>query len=156
MAGLVILALVVPRRLARRSKILSREGLNETDRLKRSMEELLVQLQEVSREMNATLDTKMIALDELTREAQAKIDELKYLLEREQGAGARRTEQKEEAAGSRTGASGESGRRRELEQTVLRLANEGKTELEIAQQTGIQRGEIDLVLALRRKGSPTG
>ena len=46
LAGLVVLALVVPRKLARRSKILSREGLNETDRLKRSMEELLVQCTE--------------------------------------------------------------------------------------------------------------
>jgi len=156
LAGLVILALVVPRKLARRSKILSREGLNETDRLKRSMEELLVQLQEVSREMNATLDTKMIALNELIREAESKIEELKEMLERERGAKATRDEQREEATGSRTATSGESGRRRELEETVLRLAGEGKTELEIAQHTGIPPGEIDLVLALRRKGSPPG
>ena len=73
------------------------------------MEELLVQLQEVSREMNATLDTKMIALSELIREAESKIEELKDVLEKERGAKATREEQREEAAGS--GTSSESGRR---------------------------------------------
>ena len=144
--GLAALALVVPRKLARRSKILTRENVSETERLKRSMEELLIQLQEVAREVNATLDTKMIALNQLVEDAEARIDELKELLEKAPTGASKGTGEPSEDPV-------QDGRRREVEEMVLRLVGEGKTELEIAQETGIPRGEIELVLALRRKAS---
>ena len=140
--GLVVAALVLPRKLAQRSRILPRTDMNEADRLRKSMEELLVQLQEVTREMNARLDTKMMALAQLVEDADARINELKRLLEEE---AARETTREEDRTETGTG------RRRDVEETVLRLAQEGRTELEIAQETGIARGEIELVLALRRK-----
>ena len=142
--GLAVAALVLPRKLAQRSRVLPRTDISEADRLRKSMEELLVQLQEVTREMNARLDTKMMALAQLVEDADARIDELKRLLEEE---AARETTREEHRAETGTG------RRRDVEETVLRLAKEGRTELEIAQETGIARGEIELVLALRRKTS---
>jgi hypothetical protein len=141
--GLVVAALVLPRKLARRSRILPTTDMSEADRLRKSMEELLVQLQEVTREMNARLDTKMMALAQLVEDADGRINELKRLLEEEAARETTREEHREEGTG----------RRRDVEETVLRLAREGRTELEIAQETGIARGEIELVLALRRKTS---
>lgn len=153
------LVLILPRRLARRSRILPKVRMSEADRLKRSMDKLLIQLQEVAREVNATLDTKMIALKVLVeeadfacRQAETKIAELQSLL------GARRlteaTSVETDTAVRNTSEPTElTGERAQLETEVLRLVEEGRTELEIAQETGIPRGEIELVLALRRKAS---
>lgn len=158
------LVLILPRRLARRSRILPKVRMSETDRLKRSMDELLIQLQEVAREVNATMDTKMIALKVLVeeadlacRQAEAKIAELQSLLEAppvETDAALRSTSELSEPEAESRCNRDRAGERVQLEADVLRLAEEGRTELEIAQETGIPRGEIELVLALRRKTSP--
>ncbi len=160
----VALVFILPRILARRSRTLPSRTISETDRLKRSMEELLVQLQEFSREVNAALDTKMIALNRLIedtetciRDAETRIEELKTLLEKTESSGQPgTTPATEQPASARTvDGSSKSPQRRTMEETVLRLADEGRTDLEIAQATGMTRGEIELVLALRRKTHPS-
>ncbi len=162
--GLFLLALalvlILPRRLARRSRILPKVRMSETDRLKRSMDKLLIQLQEVAREVNATLDTKMIALKVLVeeadlacRQAETKIAELQSLLGASQMAQAPHVET-DTALRSTSEPAEPAGERAQLEADVLRLAEEGRTELEIAQETGIPRGEIELMLTLNRKTSP--
>ncbi len=164
------LVLILPRRLARRSRILPKVRMSETDRLKRSMDELLIQLQEVAREVNATMDTKMIALKVLVEEAdlacqqaETKIAELQSLLEARRLAEApsvetdtavRSTSELSEPEAESRCNRDRAGERAQLEADVLRLAEEGRTELEIAQETGIPRGEIELMLALNRKTSP--
>lgn len=150
--GLVVAALVLPRKLARRSKLLDRPRPGESERLRKQMEDLLIQLQEVAREVNATLDTKMIALNQLVEEAEQRIRELKDLLARVETAQAQ-TSPAPQAAVKETPAPPEARRSSQAEETVVRLAGQGKTPLDIARETGLSRGEIDLVLALRRKSS---
>jgi hypothetical protein len=151
--ALIILAFVLPRKLARRSPVLTRQNLNETDRLKKSMDDLLIQLQEVSRDVNATLDTKILTLNQLIDDAQARIDELNDLLRKlpdvPRNTDADRLPERETPA-----ASERTSLRQQQQDAVLQLAAQGKSDLEISRETGIPRGEIELLLALRRK-SPT-
>ena len=130
----LLVVLVLPRRLARRSKALPRQARSETDELRRSMQELLIQLQEVSREVNASLDTKMIALNELIQEAETKIRHLQGLLPV--------APPREAVSAEPSPPAGQAGRN-ETETMVVRLAEAGRTELEIAQETGIPHGEIE-------------
>ena len=159
----IVLVLVLPRKLARRSRILPATRLSESDRLRHSMDKLLVELQEVAREVNATIDTKMVALNQLIEEADRKIAELKKLRSAQPPSDKLTTPSPiEEPAGPAPPPSPQPIRRPELpmapeeikrrqtEAEVFRLAAEGKTHLEIAQTTGMPRGEVELVLALRR------
>lgn len=147
----VILLMVLPRRLAKRSRILDdpTHKMTPQESLRRSMDELLVELQETAREINATIDTKMIALNRLIEEADRRIETLREL--RRPGAvppgGAKST-----LAGDEKPLGEEAVKRRELEREIYRLADEGKTELEIARMTGTPRGEVELVLSLRTTG----
>ena len=120
------------------------------EELHRSMERLLVELQDTSREINATLDTKMIVLNKLIEDADRKIAELKSLQE---------AREKRPAAPARAEEplTEEARKRRDLEREICRLADEGQTELEIARRTNTPRGEVELVLRLRPqalKGDP--
>ncbi|HUU43890.1 MAG TPA: hypothetical protein VMX57_08920, partial [Planctomycetota bacterium] len=78
LAVAIVIVLVLPRRLARRSRILDDPNRRRTaeEELRHSMDRLLVELQETSRDINATLDTKMIALGRLIAEADRRIERL--------------------------------------------------------------------------------
>jgi hypothetical protein len=143
----LILLMIIPRRLARRSRVLDdpARGPSPHEALRRSMDQLLVELQETSREINATIDTKMIALNRLIEEADHRIETLRELRRPGGAAGTPASPAREELP-----LSAEALKRRELEREIYRLADEGKTELEIARITRTPRGEVELVLSLRR------
>jgi hypothetical protein len=138
----LFLLMILPRRLAKRSRLLDEatHKMTPQESLRRSMDQLLVELQETAREINASIDTKMIALNRLIEEADRRIETLKEL----RRPGAESTPEPEQKPLSE-----EAIRRRELEREIYRLADEGKTELEIARMTGTPRGEVELVLSLR-------
>lgn len=159
---IVLLAvLILPRRLAKRSKILDDPNRRKTaqEELRHSMDRLLVELQETAREINATIDTKMIALNRLIEEADRRIEKLEKA-RRQTPAAVLRREPVDEVTSKPTvtphpraeePVTEEDTKRRELEREIYRLADEGKTELEIARMTDTPRGEVELVLSLRQK-----
>ncbi len=117
--------------------------------LRHSMDRLLVELQETSREINATIDTKTAVLNKLIEDADRRIETLKALKAAEPSAAAAPRPAERPAPEPAVLETAESRRRREIEREVLRLAAEGRTELEIARETGVPRGEVELLLRLR-------
>jgi len=160
-AVVLLAVLVLPRRLAKRSKILDdpKRAGSAQEELRHSMDRLLVELQETAREINATIDTKMIALNRLIEEADRRIDRLDKLHRQTPPAAAAPTAVDGAPSAPlppRTSAPSappvqEDPVRGKIEQEIYRLADEGKTELEIARLTGTPRGEVELVLGLRRE-----
>ena len=144
--GGLLVVLFVPRWLARRSKVLDDPKRRPTaqEELHHSMDRLLIELQETARDINSTMDTKMIALNRLIEEADRKIETLRSMQE---GPSPSPVEKPGPSAERETE---EARMRRELGQEICRLADEGKTELEIARMTGSPRGEVELVLSLRK------
>jgi len=145
-AGGGLLLLVFFRLFAKRGRTLDEPKRARTaqEELRHSMDRLLVELQETAREINATIDTKMIALNKLIEDADRRIKTLEDRHAADEPGGPPPAAQEEEPTGE------EALKRRQLEREICRLADEGKTELEIARITDTPRGEVELVLSLRR------
>jgi len=123
-----------------------RRGLQE------SMEKLLLELEELSREINSQVDTRLRALNLLIQEADQKIKELRRLqgLSDDQGPSVPegmpppREEPHPEVTSERYA-------------KVYHLAERGLSVVEIARELDMLTGEVELILALRRTGpGPTG
>ena len=135
-AGVIVIIVVMLRlsRVRRRKLEESRgnaAGESPEARLKATMEELSVKLLEMSRSLNAQLDTKMRALGALLTKADETAARLERLL----------AEKRETPAC-------ESPTRFD---DIYRLADEGKGAAEIARLKNLQSGEVELILNLRRK-----
>lgn len=182
--GTVIVIVVLVRRQAgrgRRPSAPTREHVTDsTTKLQRSMDQLLIELQETAREISASIDTKLVTMNNLIMDADKRIDMLKTL----QQAEAKPTEKDEPSADAK-GHGGpshaeepthsqphsvpghepqariapieaepelteEESARKLLEDTIFRLTDEGRTELEIARETDTPRGEVELILSLRK------
>ncbi len=142
-AGIVIVVFVLRRRAAMQKRAADSpvEKAAAREELRKGMDELLVELQETSRDINAMIDTKTAVLNKLIEDADRRIEALKALENKPPSgqAGMPVLQNTEEAA-----------RRVAQEREILRLADSGKTDLEIARLTGVPRGEVELVLSLRR------
>ncbi len=97
--------------------------------LRRTMERLLLELEELSREISGRIDTKMKTLEVLIRQADERIQALEGAMP-EGGKSIRE-------AASRY-------------KEIYELADSGTSLEEIASRTGIQSGEVELILSLRR------
>lgn len=115
--------------------------------LQQSLTDLLLQLEEMSREINGQIDTRLRAMNLLIQEADQKIRELQRL----QGDGrpavtasqripAPRPEPRPEFASERYA-------------KVYGLAEKGLSVVEIAREMKLMTGEVELILALRRTAS---
>ena len=117
--------------------------------IQRSMEQLLVELHAVSRDINAQLDTKMRALTQLTDQARREADRLERLLAQADRTGTadRAPSMAPSAPETTTEPAGapEDPRRRQ----IFELADAGLSTVEIARQTGQPVGEVELILSLR-------
>jgi hypothetical protein len=156
LAGAAVVALVFKRQ-SRRSALLDpprRKGAADEE-LRQSMDRLLVGLQETSREINATIDTKTVVLNKLIEEADRRIEALKAL-EKGAAAGLGQAPARVGPPPKEIPPTEESRRRAALERDILRMADAGKTDLEIARLTGVARGEVELVLSLRRAPGAEG
>ncbi len=117
--------------------------------MRESLERMAVDLEEVAREISAMLDTRMRALDRLIRDADERIARLGGA----DGGGQGPPPADDEAApAAPAGPPPESKARETLEHHahIYSLADQGLSVLEIAEQTAYQRGEIELVLSLRK------
>jgi len=135
LAGLIVIVVMLRRMPRLRSKISERRKTPADESaqagLKATMEELAVQLHEMSRALNARLDTKMRVLDALLAKADEAVARLERLLAEKSEASASQSE-------SRFA-------------DVYRLADEGKGYPEIARLKNLQPGEVELILNLRQK-----
>jgi len=120
-------------------------GLSSQRAVEREMNNLLVELSEMARQVTAQLDTRTAKLEALIEEADRKIAELRRV-----SGGAIAAEAEQEGAGERgEERAGAAEDRRHAD--VYSLADRGRTSAEIAEELGRQRGEVELILALRSK-----
>jgi hypothetical protein len=118
--------------------------------VERQMQNLLVELSEMARQISAQLDTRTAKLELLIREADEKIAALK-------GLSGVQLEPRAEAAPEidplerATSAPAVDPRHAE----IYALADQGRGALEIAQKLGRPNGEVELILALRQQPTST-
>jgi len=147
--GIVVLsaALVLPRILRRRAPPDFRMGsFGETGiDMKSELERLVAEIRDAAREELARLDTKMRLLNQLLEECDRKMKEFEALLGRA-------------AAGTPVPAAprGEAGgpppphAANPLHGRIYALQDAGKDIQEICAATGLEKGEVELVLGLRK------
>jgi len=114
--------------------------------MRESLERMAVDLEEVARSISAMLDTRMRALDRLIRDADERIARLEK-------AGGEPPPADEEGQEAEPAGPAPASRAREQlahHAHIYGLADQGLSVQEIAEQTGYQRGEVELVLSLRK------
>jgi len=114
------------------------------------VDRLLVEMEEISREMNARLDTKMAALEELIRQADQRLARLESLPSGPP-TGAAAAEPKP-AASPEPAPPPEPPSRYD---SIYDLADQGLSASEISHRTGKPAGEVELILNLRANPRPT-
>lgn len=110
--------------------------------LKGSMQDLLLELEQLSREINSQVDTRLRALNLLIQEADQKIQELRIL----QGDDGRPLPGRNLPPAVEPNADAT----RDRYARVYALAQQGRSVVEIAREMEMMTGEVELILALRR------
>lgn len=105
--------------------------------LRDDLSDILLRLEETSRRVNGQLDLRFQMLNRLLADADAKILDLKTLSEK------RPSPERASPSPAEDPQVAE----------IYRHADAGMSALEIARKVGRQRGEIDLILSLRKPGS---
>jgi len=125
--------------------------LRDQQQIRDDMQELLVQLQELSRQINAQADTKFAKLEAAIADADRRIARLERLLQAADALPAAGASPDESSSTSpaQPPERGDPFRRR-----VFELADAGLDPVQIAKQTGRNTGEIELILNLRRRRTP--
>jgi hypothetical protein len=133
--------------------------LKEHHEIKGDMEQLLVELHEAARRLNAQMDTKAARLEALIRDADERIAGLEAAsapdaTTRAPAAqvGHPPAEHLDVAVDDSTSPAAGEERLDPLRHRIFTLAEKGKTPVEIAQDTGVQPGEVELILALHASG----
>jgi hypothetical protein len=129
-------------------------------KLTRDLEEVMGELDELARQVNGRLDTRFAKLEAVIRDADERIDRLSRLVREAHGHAGIDLTISDEARAVPTcdGAMATAGKPptadieppAELHADVYTLADEGRSPIEIAEETGRTTGEIELILALRR------
>jgi len=160
---MLMIYMAVIRPMMRRKDPLDRPtgmvSLSQQRSTERQMQNLLVELSEMSRQITAQLDTRSAKLEALIREADAKIAELKSLggstetaaYQSLRSAFQPTSSNRVSESESRTAASNQSDAQDSHHSDVYALADQGRDAYEIAAQLGRPRGEVELILALRSK-----
>jgi len=177
--GLVLVAVALVmwttmRRAARsrRTGVRPTHADREVRDVRQQMERLLVEIHDVSREMNARLDTKISVLNNLVREADERIEQMRALAREARpaasdtlrGGGPGLSGQRDlDPSGpetrrdrtpephDRADAPGRCDRPAERYAEIYALADQGLDARQIAEKTGQHTGEVELILGLRAK-----
>lgn len=114
--------------------------------------EIMIQLQQVTREINAQLDAKFLRLERVVRDADERIARLEKASPPPKSAPPKRRldvtvgqNPRRQPKTTKPDATTPQGQRE-----IFALADAGKTPAEIAESIGTHAGEVELVLALRR------
>lgn len=110
-------------------------NLSEHAEVRSNLERLLVDLEELARKINAGIDTRFCKLEVVIKQADERI---------------KRLEQLTGGDGAEQGA--ESENPDPQKQIIYKLADTGKSAVEIAQELNQHPGEVELILSLRRSG----
>jgi hypothetical protein len=113
------------------------------------MRELMLELEQLSREVNSQVDTRLRALNLLVQEADQKIKELRLLQGRQGGPGPSRHLPPPREAPHPEETDARYAR-------VYELASAGRSVVEIAREMEMMTGEVELILALRRTAAQPG
>jgi len=121
--------------------------LSEKRRALREVEEVMIELDQVARNVHGQLDTRFAKLEAVIRDADERIAELKRLTRKTEAAPSLditldAVEPDEEEAAPVMGDGPHA--------DVYRLADAGMDRIRIAEETGKKTGEIELILALRK------
>ncbi len=135
------------------------ERFKNREPLRNDMEELLVQLQELSRNINAQIDTRFAKLEASIRAADERIARLHHLAEDVPPPPEVFDEMVDDddalpadaAAAPASRAVPEPQQPASAHEHVYQMADAGRSPVDIARQTGRTTGEIELILALRAK-----
>ena len=161
--GLLFIVLVIPPFLRRKKraeyekeKRNAYSALRPEEALRQRFEELIVDFQTVSRELTAQTETRIRILNALLAEADAKIQKLRgslgneeeYEPSEQQGPQARKTPLADKA---RAEAKNQLGQLNVIYEDIYQLEDKGLTSIEIAEEVGMKRGEIELILQLRER-----
>ncbi len=122
-----------------------RSRLREEESVVQDMQELMVQLEDVSRGIQAQLDTKFAKLDSVIADADDRLDRLERMIRRCDGKPALEVTVDDQTPPAPPVVPRDDPDRR----LIFELADAGRSAVEIAQQTGQSTGEIELILALR-------
>ncbi|MCG3136887.1 MAG: hypothetical protein HJJLKODD_00724 [Phycisphaerae bacterium] len=165
--AMVVIFVTITRRMARRQELPGADPsafaqeqitrLKHQPGLRSDMEELLVQIQELARQINGQIDTKFTKLEIAIRDADLRIARLQQLLHAETPSpleSAATTDPYESTLPkSMPVETGDSTTPPEpadpARQHIYALADQGLSAVDIAGQTGQSTGEIELILALR-------
>ena len=141
--------------------------LKEHHGVKGDLEQLLVELHEAARRLNAQLDTKAAKLEALIRDADQRIAALRSASATDASgpapdadAAPTNPQRLDLVVGDSTVSPDAEEGADPLRHRILALATEGQTPVQIARDTGVQPGEVELILALQastrpdRPGSP--
>ncbi len=140
--GALFFVVVVPRLRRRRSGAPpERPGTfrESSSTMRDELERLLAEIQDLSREQIARLDTKIRLVSQLLLECDQKKKELEALLGRAVGAGLSRLEPAPPPRPANP-----------LHDQVYALRDSGKNVLDICAATGLESGEVELILGLRK------
>jgi len=184
-SGAIVLATVVIMNMRRRRpldgspKQYRREidsAVTQSTAVKRDMEQLLVELEKLSRHINAQIDTKFAKLEQSIADADKRISALRILIDEvkrvrcetdlaggtgesssgrsSRTTGAQPTDDTQAGASSTTEAPppqecGVARRSDERYHRIYELADDGRTPVQIAQELGQTVGEVELILNLR-------
>lgn len=142
-ASFVVVFLIVPKLLRRRSASLLRPGsFDPPDESPRAeLEQLVTDIQEITREKIAVLDTKIRTCSQLLLECDQKKKDLEALLD-QATATTRSTPESEPPPPPKPS--------NPLHDEVYVLKDSGKHLAEICSATGLETGEVELILGLRK------
>lgn len=157
-AGATVAMLILPRLVRKKNMAAGNTASPSTkataDRIQLSLEKLMVELFDMSRDINAQLETRISTLHELIRQADGRIRELQGLTGQkktpDRPASVPLADLKPRAPGERpllkTATSADPEHRK-----IYDLSDQGMTLSEISRATGRPLGEVQLILDLRRK-----
>jgi hypothetical protein len=121
-----------------------RDRDREPHRHRDAADQAIVEMLEMSRTLNAQIDTKIRILNRLVKDAEDKTAALRKLLS-ETGACMEKSEPRPENAHPR--AANDNGYQSDLHERIHRLREQGKTTVEIAKATNLSTTEVNFVLS---------
>ena len=151
--GVVLLLYTTTRRISGKAGLKDSEAANmipslrQQQNIKGDLQRLLVDLQDLARQINGHIDTRFCKLEVLIKEADEKIRQLEKLC------GVNNQSPSEDNENTPGGISEQENKPERIDPEramIYKLADAGKSVVEIARQMNKNTGEIELILSLRK------
>ena len=138
--AVLVIFLLISKLMRRRSQRLGTfEDTVPPSQAREQLEDLILQMQEVAREQIAKADTKIRMLNQLLGECEQRKKELEALLNR---------------SPEPLGPTPPPRQANPLHENVFHLQDQGKAANQICEETGLEIGEVEMILGLRKLQKP--